>query len=47
MLSDIEPLFWVITERGAGGNPKIACTQNMPPSIIANYIFANPSEPVR
>ncbi len=27
---------------GSGGISKIACTQNAPPSTIANYIFMNP-----
>ncbi len=32
----------IIYGRGGGGIPKIAHTQNVPPSIIANYVFAPP-----
>ena len=28
--------------QGGSPNPKIACTQNMPPSELANYVFAPP-----
>ena len=36
----------IIYGRGGGANPKIACTQNLPPpSELACYIFAPPSEP--